>query len=127
MSNYINEWLTVIENMKTSNTYKHFWAKSIISISNRIDDNKKNSIIHFDEIAIEFLSYCWDPINIWKVNIGPVSAKPAIQSLIEAIYSELCFELGINSVNYEQALSYFKENQNKFKIITTNISNIFLP
>lgn len=126
MSNYINEWFNVIENMKTSNAYKYFWAKSIISISNRKNTNEKNLIIYFDEIAVEFIRYCWDLINISKVNIGPVNAKPAIQSIIEAQHKELCAELGINLVKYSQALNYLKDNQIKYKRILLNISNILI-
>lgn len=126
MSNYINEWFNVIENMKTSNAYKYFWAKSIISISNRKNTNEKNLIIYFDEIAVEFISYCWDLINISKVNIGPLNSKPAIQSIIETQHKELCTELGINLVKYNQALNYLKDNQIKYKSILLNISNILL-
>lgn len=126
MSNYINDWFNIIENMKTSNTYKHFWAKSIIAISNRKDANEKHLIIHFEEIAIEFMSCCWDVINISKLNIGPLSAKPAIQSIIETQHKEIRAELGINHVNYNQALSYLKNNQIKYENLILNMSNIFL-
>lgn len=52
---YINDWLEIIENMNTDNTYKLAWGRVLIeciTLDHCYEDNAK-VIIEFDKILLE--------------------------------------------------------------------------
>ena len=82
MNNYLNQWISVIEGMVNSNTYKIMWGKAIIDIIE--EDN--NQTITFEQIAHKMISYYWDLEFFFGLKQAPQKEKsPVIVQVVQEI------------------------------------------
>jgi 5-methylcytosine-specific restriction endonuclease McrA len=82
MNNYLNQWISIIEGMVNSNTYKIMWGKAIIDILE--EDN--NPTITFDQIAHKMISYYWDLEFFFGLKQAPQKEKsPVIVQVVQEI------------------------------------------
>ncbi len=56
---YINDWLTIIENMKNSNTYALAWGRSLIECiyNNMYETENDKAVLQLRDIAHNMLKY----------------------------------------------------------------------
>lgn len=77
---YLNKWLTVIEQMNNDNTYKLAWGRAIIECimfeKYNIDGNKV--IVEFDEISKCMIKYYWNQIFFFNLKQSPYKDKNPI-------------------------------------------------
>ncbi len=82
MNNYLNQWISIIEGMVNSNTYKIMWGKAIIDILE--EDN--NPTITFEQIAHKMTSYYWDLEFFFGLKQAPQKEKsPVIVQVVQEI------------------------------------------
>lgn len=124
MSNHTETWLYIIENMKTSNTYKYIWAKSIITICKNVNTPQNELVIKFDQISELFVKFYWDLINLNELNIGPLNSKPSIQTLIEKEHQSICNILNVQVVSFDQVAKFYRINLDRFNKLIKEINNI---
>lgn len=88
---YINDWLTIIEQMSNDNTYKLAWGRAIIECV-KFDDyivKGDTAEISFDDIALRMLKYYWNQLFFFKLKQSPYKDKDPVickdtEKLIEA-------------------------------------------
>lgn len=77
---YLNKWLTVIEQMNNDNTYKLAWGRAIIECvafdKYTVDDNKV--IIEFDEISKCMIKYYWNQLFFFNLKQSPYKDKDPV-------------------------------------------------
>lgn len=80
INDYINDWLDIIEQMNTDNTYKLAWGRAVLECVNNdeyvIDNNY--AIISFDNIAYCVLKYYWNQIFFFNLKQAPYKDKEPI-------------------------------------------------
>ena len=77
---YLNKWLTVIEQMNNDNTYKLAWGRAIIecvAFDKYIVDDKK-VIIEFDEISKCMIKYYWNQLFFFNLKQSPYKDKDPV-------------------------------------------------
>ncbi len=115
---YLNKWITVIEQMNNDNTYKLAWGRAIIECIVNGQYSKENDkvIIQFDEISKCMIKYYWNQIFFFNLKQSPYKDKEPLickytEQLIEK-YKDLThhvfpcwFDVGIGLINrYDQKL-----------------------
>lgn len=124
---YINDWLSIIEQMNNDNTYKLAWGRAIIECITFDDyqaDNDK-AILHFDSISLRMLKYYWNQLFFFKLKQSPyIDKDPVIckdtNKLID-YYKEK--ENSNIPIWFDDAYDYFeKNNKELFKSTIKHIS-----
>ncbi len=70
---YINDWLTIIEQMKNDNTYKLAWGRAIIeciTLKHCSEDNE-HIIVDFDDISRCMIKYYWNQMFFFHLKQSP--------------------------------------------------------
>lgn len=75
MSDYIRQWLMIIENMNNDNTYKLAWGRAILECI--VEEKTIQRIITFEKIACKMLKYYWNQIDFFHLKQSP-GKKPII-------------------------------------------------
>jgi 5-methylcytosine-specific restriction endonuclease McrA len=82
MDNYLNQWISIIEGMVNSNTYKIMWGKAIIDIL----EEESYPTITFEQIAHKMISYYWDLEFFFGLKQAPQKEKsPVIVQVVQEI------------------------------------------
>jgi 5-methylcytosine-specific restriction endonuclease McrA len=82
MDKYLNQWISIIEGMVNSNTYKIMWGKAIIDIL----EEDSNPTITFEQIAHKMISYYWDLDFFFGLKQAPQKEKsPVIVQVVQEI------------------------------------------
>jgi 5-methylcytosine-specific restriction endonuclease McrA len=82
MDNHLNQWISIIEGMVNSNTYKIMWGKAIIDIL----EEDSNPTITFEQIAHKMISYYWDLEFFFGLKQAPQKEKsPVIVQIVQEI------------------------------------------
>ena len=82
MDDYLNQWISIIEGMVNSNTYKIMWGKAIIDIL----DEEDIQFITFEQIAHKMISYYWDLEFFFGLKQAPQKDKsPVIVQVVQEI------------------------------------------
>ena len=124
---YINDWLSIVEQMNNDNTYKLAWGRAIIECITFDDyqtDNDK-AIIHFDNISLRMLKYYWNQLFFFKLKQSPYKDKDPVickdtNKLID-YYKEK--ENSNIPIWFDDAFTYFeKNNKELFKSTIKHIS-----
>ena len=81
MNAYLNQWLTIIEQMNNDNTYKLAWGRAIIECVH--DDvysiNEDDfAIIEFEDIAKCMIKYYWNQSFFFNLKQSPSQKKPPV-------------------------------------------------
>ena len=74
---YINDWLTIIEQMSNDNTYKLAWGRAILECItfNTYELNNNKVIIQFDDISECMLKYYWNQLFFFNLKQAPYKDK----------------------------------------------------
>lgn len=123
ISNYIQNWLDIIENMSNENTYKLAWGRAILETIGEKEINTYTSI-HFDEISQKIIKYYWNQIYFFNLTQGN-NKKPYIEQLVNKMIKE--YQEAKNDripVWYEKAEAYFKENKTSYEHKIRTVSKI---
>ena len=75
MTDYINLWLDIIENMNNENTYKLAWGRALIEIIYESKDENHDLVIPFVQIAEKMLKYYWNQTYFFNLKQSPNSNK----------------------------------------------------
>ena len=73
INDYINKWITVIEQMNNDNTYKLAWGRAILEcISfNKYKFESEDIIICFDDISECMIKYYWNQLFFFNLKQAP--------------------------------------------------------
>ena len=79
MEKYIEDWLTVIENMNNENTYKLAWGKSIVELCFLMEDveDEKMYDFSFEAITMNMFKYYWNQTYFFRLEQSPNPSKRA--------------------------------------------------
>lgn len=98
MSDYIKQWLEIIENMNNDNTYKLAWGRALLEIIIELEEIKDINTIHFQDIAKKMLKYYWNQIDFFDLKQSP-GRKPVIVQ-----ETEKCIEFVNNKRSLKAAI-----------------------
>ena len=93
LSNYLSEWVDIIQNCSYTNTYKMAWAKALVELASTDDytissTNSAELIISFDKISEKMLKYYWNQIIFFDLLQGPNFGKqPEISQYVKQLVS----------------------------------------
>lgn len=77
---YINDWLTIIEQMNNDNTYKLAWGRALIEClcldKGYAEDDKV--IVEFEEIAKCMIKYYWNQLFFFRLKQSPYKDKEPV-------------------------------------------------
>lgn len=77
INEYINNWITVIEQMNNDNTYKLAWGRAILECVSfdkyKIENN--SVIIEFDDISECMVKYYWNQLFFFNLKQAPYKDK----------------------------------------------------
>jgi hypothetical protein len=83
MEPHLQTWYDIIEGMKTTNTYKLAWGKSLLDL---IATSNKTEFT-FQDISESMLKYYWNQVYFFKLKQGPLNQTPTLYKLVqEAIH-----------------------------------------
>jgi len=71
----ILDWVYVIKNCSTENTYKVGWCKSIIE---SCLENKESKVIPFTSLSHKMFKYYWNQTVFFKLHQGSNPNKPPL-------------------------------------------------
>lgn len=74
---YIDDWLTIIEQMNNDNTYKLAWGRAIIECVkfDNYEVSKEDAIIKFEDIAKCIIKYYWNQLFFFNLKQSPYKDK----------------------------------------------------
>lgn len=127
MNEYINNWLTIIENMKTDNTYKLAWGRAIIEcvkFEKYSFDEENKVAIEFEEIAKCMLRYYWNQLFFFNLKQSPYTTKePEICQYAKKLMDEyIKITNSVIPVWYDKAITVIiKQNDKLYKRIINNV------
>jgi len=136
---YIKDWLRIIEEMSTDNTYKLAWGRAIIESNYKEDFEEINDTIkiNFDSIAIKMLKYYWNQGFFFKLKQAPYNNKlPVIQRIADSLVDEykritnssipVWFDKGEETLLKHNKTFYYKQIKEVVKTLHFDVSYRFL-
>lgn len=124
---YINDWLTIIEQMNNDNTYKLAWGRAIIEciVFDDFIATDDKVAISFDSISLRMLKYYWNQIFFFRLKQSPYKDKdPVICQDVEKLID--IYKNKSNSIIpiwFDEAEKFFVKKDNKLlKSIIRHIS-----
>ena len=109
---YIEQWYTVIEKMRNTNTYKLVWGKALLDLV--VQENKES--LSFLTISETMLKYYWNQIYFFNLKQGPLNQEPILFQLVEkAILHYQQVSQSNQPVWFNIALPVLKQDQVFFK------------
>lgn len=85
---YIEDWLTIIEQMNNDNTYKLAWGRAIVECVNFVNYKtiNNNIIVEFKDISRCMIKYYWNQIFFFNLKQSPYKDKnPVICTLVTSL------------------------------------------
>ena len=94
---YVNDWITIIEQMQNDNTYKLAWGRAIVECNakDKFIELNDNVIIKLSDIAECMLKYYWNQMFFFNLKQSPYVSK----------IPKIC-------VYTEDLINYYKEKEN---------------
>ncbi len=126
---YINNWLEIIENMNTDNTYKLAWGRSILECIHHKSYNEDTKVsISFEDIAKNMIKYYWNQLFFFNLKQSSyTTSSPVIVQQVTLLinkYKELT-----NSeipVWFDKGLMVLKDNFLFTKVVTKVVKTLHL-
>jgi len=123
ISNYIQHWLDVIENMNNENTYKLAWGRSILETIGETEIND-DIIISYNELSKKIIKYYWNQLYFFNLTQGG-NKKPYVEQIVRKMIDDYQNYSGNKvAVWYEKAEQYFKKDEDKYNKIINDVSSI---
>ena len=124
---YINDWLTIIEQMNNDNTYKLAWGRAIIEciVFDDFSATDDKVAISFESISLRMLKYYWNQLFFFRLKQSPYKDKgPVIcQDVEKLIDSYKNKSNSIIPIWFDEAEKFFVKKDNKLlKSIIRHIS-----
>ena len=121
ISDYIKDWLTIIETMQNENTYKLAWGRSLLETVGE-KEIKGDIIIFFDELSPKIIRYYWNQIYFFNLKQGS-NRTPEIVTAVNEMIKKFQEEHGSNiPVWYEKAETHFMQQEEYYKKMITKVS-----
>ena len=121
ISDYVNDWLTIIETMQNENTYKLAWGRSILETIGEKEIND-DIVILFDELSPKIIKYYWNQIYFFNLKQGS-NRTPEIVTAVNEMIKKYQTEHNSNiPVWYEKAEAYFMSQKEYYKKMITRVS-----
>ena len=80
MSDYIKQWLYIIENMHNTNTYKLAWGRALLELIVQLEEVNSENVFTFKQIGHKMLKYYWNQLYFFNLKQGPNPKKiPVIE------------------------------------------------
>lgn len=122
MTEYIKLWLSIIENMVNSNTYKLAWGRALLELTLELEDVRTTHTFHFNEIATKMLKYYWNQLCFFQLKQSP-GKKPEIVRETERCIAYVNEKRESNiPLWFDKAELYLKESEKFYAEIIRNIS-----
>lgn len=123
ISDYIQQWLNVIENMSNDNTYKLAWGRAILEVLSG-KDITGNIAVSFDELSPKIIKYYWNQIYFFNLTQGPLK-KPLVEQKVHEMIDKYQKDTGTKiPVWYEKAEEFFSNDKDYYEKLITRISKI---
>lgn len=124
ISQNIQNWLDVIENMNNDNTYKLAWGRSILEYLGNIDV-EDDVIISYDELSKLITKYYWNQLYFFNLTQGSNKNKlPVIEQIVRNMIETYKKETGESvPVWYERSEKHFKADSKRYERIIKEVSN----
>lgn len=89
ISDYINKWITILNEMNNDNTYKLAWGRAIIEICSNEEYNVKDDVItiSFQEIGKKVLKYYWNQIFYFNLRQSAVKGPTREPKIVQCAKS----------------------------------------
>ena len=80
INDYINNWITIIEQMHNDNTYKLAWGRAILECINfgKYQINDFDVTIQFDDISECMIKYYWNQLFFFNLKQAPYKDKDPV-------------------------------------------------
>ena len=121
MSDYIRQWLDIIENMNNDNTYKLAWGRALLECI--LYAPSDDLTISFDEISRCMLKYYWNQVFFFKLKQGPTKIPVIVQLTQECIHYYTTKQESTIPVWFDYAESVLKSDLDFYKSIIRRSSN----
>ena len=91
---YLKEFLNVIRNCSTVNTYKMAWARALVELS---IENPNSNKFYLKDISVKFFKYYWNQTIFFDLQQSPNPIKPPelltyVKGVISSYQSEYGFK-----------------------------------
>ena len=73
MTEYIKQWLEIIENMNNDNTYKLAWGRALLELIVQLKEVKELNSFTFQDIGHKMLKYYWNQTYFFDLKQSPDS------------------------------------------------------
>tara|TARA_B110000240_G_C13472455_1_gene441598 strand:+ start:685 stop:1602 length:918 start_codon:yes stop_codon:yes gene_type:complete len=114
MNHYLQNLTQLISNCAMENTYKMSWARAITEY---LVTNKKEQLIHFDDLSPLIFKYYWNQIIFFDLNQSPNPNKPPV--ICQLVKDEINKQTSSKPV-------LFTRVENKIEIPVKEISDALL-
>ena len=112
---YINNFITIIQEIENDNTYKTAWAKALLECINNEEYEIQEDlyVIYHYELVQKIMKYYWNQISFFHLDQGPSSV---LEARIEEIEQDFIQNTNINyPVWYDKIESFLKRNPVRFE------------
>lgn len=122
MTEYVNLWFDIIENMRNENTYKLAWGRALLELIIELEDVNEVNTLYFEDISRKMLKYYWNQLYFFQLKQGPAKKPVIVQE------TEKCIEFVSNKrqsnipIWFDQAELYLKEDQDFYQKLIQRIA-----
>lgn len=85
MSDYIKQWIEIIENMSNDNTYKLAWGRAILELIIEQQEMGDEIVFTFYDIGHKMLKYYWNQMFFFHLKQGPKRIPVVVQETLKCI------------------------------------------
>ncbi|OUQ13636.1 HNH endonuclease [Massilimicrobiota sp. An142] len=110
MSEYIKNWLDIIENMNNDNTYKLAWGRALLELIIELDVVQDVNVFSFQQIAVKMLKYYWNQIYFFQLKQSPAKKPIIVQETEKCISYVNQIRQMNNPIWFDLAEDYLKKD-----------------
>nr|WP_318001030.1 HNH endonuclease domain-containing protein [uncultured Faecalibacillus sp.] len=126
MNNYIKQWLEVIKNMNTDNTYKLAWSRAIIELCFETSQLDKQVTFTFQHIVKKMIKYYWNQTYFFHLDQSPNKKKipVLVQNVNHLIELYESIQHTHTPVWFDKAETVLKHEKQYYKIISESAKTL---
>ncbi len=113
---YVKDWITIIEGMRNSNTYKLAWGRALLElVSTLAVSSNQIQILDLDDVAEKILKLYWNQTFFFKLKQGPINSEPEILQIVNELIRLYVGTVDKNfPVWFDLALPVLKQNSDYY-------------